>query len=143
MYSLTEKQLVGNFKEKKDNYDLITVGMICLGDTEDDNCTGLIKMLSILLSAEMEVEDKKRRLHDEFDLAMTKEMEKEMISMCDYGQMVARKNLEKGKAQGLMEGILPSIKNLMETSDMNATQAMNALKVPDSDRAMYKEKLSK
>lgn len=72
MYSLTEKQLVGNYKEKKDNYDLITVGMICLGDTEDDNCTGLIKMLSILLSAEMEVEDKKRRLHDEFDLAMTK-----------------------------------------------------------------------
>ena len=31
MYSLTEKRLVGNFKEKKDNYDLITVGMICLG----------------------------------------------------------------------------------------------------------------
>ena len=57
--------------------------------------------------------------------------------------MVARKNLEKGKAQGLMEGILSSIRNLMETSDMNATQAMNALKVPDSDRAMYTEKLNK
>ena len=126
---------------------MITVGMICLGDTEDDNCTGLIKMLSILLSAEMEVEDKKRRLHDEFDLAMTKEMEKEMISMCDYGQMVARKNLEKGiekgKAQGVIEGILSSIKNLMDTSDMNATQAMNALKVPEDDRAMYTARLSK
>ena len=57
--------------------------------------------------------------------------------------MVARKKKEKGKAQGLMEGILSSIRNLMETSDMNATQAMNALKVPDSDRAMYTEKLNK
>ena len=47
--------------------------MICLGDTEDENCKGLIKMLSILLSSEMEVEDKKRRLSDEFGIAMTKE----------------------------------------------------------------------
>ena len=137
MYSLAEKRLVGNFKEKKDNYDLITVGMICLGDTEDDNCTGLIKMLSILLSAEMEVEDKKRRLHDEFDLAMTKEMEKEMISMCDYGQMVARKNLEKG----VIKGVLDSLKNLMDTTGMNIEQAMNALKVPEKDRQMYISKM--
>ena len=63
--------------------------------------------------------------------------------MCDYGKMVAIKNLERGKAQGVMEGILSSIKNLMETSNMNAVQAMNALKVPESDRAMYTAKLSK
>ena len=143
IYSLNEKRMVGNYQEKKDNYDLITVGMICLGDIEDDNCTGLIKMLSILLSAEMEVEDKRHRLRDEFDLAMTKEMEKEMISMCDYSKVIANKNLERGKAQGLMEGILSSIKNLMETSNMNATQAMNALKVPESDRAMYSAQLNK
>ena len=139
MYSLCEKQLVGNFKEKKDNYDLITVGMICLGDTEDDNCTGLIKMLSILLSAEMEVGDKKRRLHDEFDLAMTKEMEKEMISMCDYGQMVARKNLEKG----VVEGLVSAIKKMIANADMTPEQAMNVLDIPENKRDMYKAKLSK
>lgn len=139
MYSLREKQLVGNFKEKKDNYDLITVGMICLGDTEDDNCTGLIKMLSILLSPEMEVEDKKRRLHDEFDLAMTKEMEKEMISMCDYGQMVARKNLEKG----VIEGVFESLKNLIKNSGMTADEAMSAIGIPEKERDFYVERLEK
>ena len=74
LYSLHETQMVGDYEEKEEDYDLITVGMICLGDTEDENCKGLIKMLSILLSSEMEVEDKKRRLSDEFDIAMTKEM---------------------------------------------------------------------
>ena len=113
--------------------------MICLGDTEDDNCTGLIKMLSILLSAEMEVEDKKRRLHDEFDLAMTKEMEKEMISMCDYGQMVARKNLEKG----VVEGLVSAIKKMIANADMTPEQAMNVLDIPENKRDMYKAKLSK
>ena len=84
------------------------------------------------------MQDKKRRLREEFDIAMTKEMEKEAEIMCDYSKMVE----DKGKAQGLMEGILSSIRNLMETSNMNATQAMNALKVPESDRAMYTAKLS-
>ena len=139
LYSLHETQMVGDFEEKEEDYDLITVGMICLGDTEDENCKGLIKMLSILLSSEMEVEDKKRRLSDEFEIAMTKEMESEALNMCDYSKMVE----DKGIAKGVVEGILSSIKNLMETSNMTAIQAMNALKVPESDRAMYTAKLSK
>lgn len=104
-------------------------------------------MLSILLSAEMEVEDKKRRLHDEFDLAMTKEMEKEMISMCDYGQMVARKNLEEGiktgKAQGIIEGLLSALKKMIANANMTPEQAMNVLDIPENERAMYKARLSK
>ena len=59
--------------------------------------------------------------------------------MCDYSKMVE----DKGIAKGVVEGILSSIKNLMETSNMTAKQAMNALKVPESDRAMYTAKLSK
>ena len=133
LYSLHETQMVGDFEEKEEDYDLITVGMICLGDTEDENCKGLIKMLSILLSSEMEVEDKKRRLSDEFEIAMTKEMESEALNMCDYSKMV--------EDRGIIKGVLNSIKNLMETTGMDIEQAMNALKVPEKDRQMYISKI--
>ena len=115
LYSLHETQMVGDFEEKEEDYDLITVGMICLGDTEDENCKGLIKMLSILLSSEMEVEDKKRRLSDEFEIAMTKEMESEALNMCDYSKMV--------EDRGIIKGVL------------------NSIKVPEKDRQMYISKI--
>lgn len=135
LYSLHETQMVGDYEEKEEDYDLITVGMICLGDTEDENCKGLIKMLSILLSSEMEVEDKKRRLSDEFEIAMTKEMEKEAENMCDYSKMVEDK--------GIIKGILQSLKNLIKNSNMTIEQAMETLEIPEKDRSMYTAKLSK
>ncbi len=143
LYSLYETQMVGDFKEKEEDYDLITVGMICLGDTEDENCKGLIKMLSILLSSEMEVEDKKRRLHDEFNIVMTKEMEKEVISLCDYSKMIEDRGITKGIAKGMIEGVFESLKNLIKNSGMTAEEAMSAIGIPENEKAMYTEKLSK
>ena len=80
---------------------------------------------------------------------MTKEMEKEAGNMCDYSKMIEDRGIAKGiakgraegVAKGIAKGILSSIKNLMETTGMTAAQAMDALKVPDSDRAMYAAKL--
>lgn len=139
LYSLNETRLVGDFEEKRNNYDLITVGIICLGNTEDERCIGLIKMLSILLSDELRVEDKKRRLYDEFGIAMTKEIEKEMIRMCDYSKMVE----DKGMMKGMVKGILQSLKNLIKNSNMTIEQAMNVLDIPESDRPMYMARLGK
>ena len=135
LYSLHETQMVGDYEEKEEDYDLITVGMICLGDTEDENCKGLIKMLSILLSSEMEVEDKKRRLSDEFEIAMTKEMESEALNMCDYSKMVEDK--------GIVKGLLEAIKKMIANANMTPEQAMNVLDIPEKERAMYSAKLSK
>ena len=77
--------------------------------------------------------------------------------MCDYSKMIEDRGIAKGiakgraegiakgraegVAKGIAKGILSSIKNLMETTGMTAAQAMDALKVPDSDRAMYAAKL--
>ena len=135
LYSLHETNLLGDFAEKEEDFDLITVGMISLGNEDDKNSKGLVRMLSILLSSEIDVADKKRRLHDEFDLAMTKEMEKEAENMCDYSKMVEDK--------GIIKGILQSLKNLIKNSDMTIEQAMETLEIPEKERAMYSAKLSK
>ena len=96
-------------------------------------------MLSILLSSEIDVADKKRRLHDEFDIAMTKEMEKEAENMCDYSKMVE----DRGIAKGIVEGVFESLKNLIKNSGMTADEAMSAIGISEKDRAMYAAKLSK
>lgn len=139
LYSLHETNLLGDFAEKEEDFDLITVGMISLGNEDDKNSKGLVRMLSILLSSEIDVADKKRRLHDEFDIAMTKEMEKEAENMCDYSKMVE----DRGIAKGIVEGVFESLKNLIKNSGMTADEAMSAIGISEKDRAMYAAKLSK
>ncbi len=63
-YYIAEKNLVGNVKEKIENYDLLTAIMICLGTT-DDNSSGILKLLEVLLSTEREVEEKKKILQED------------------------------------------------------------------------------
>ena len=56
--------------------------------------------------------------------------------------MVARKNLEKGKTQGIVEGLLSALKKMIANADMTPEQAMNVLDIPEEDRAMYRSRLS-
>ena len=85
LYSFHETQMIGSFAEDDRNYDLITVAMICVGDEADENCTGLLRMLAVLLSSEMDVTEKKHRLEQEFGIEMTTEMEREATEMCSAG----------------------------------------------------------
>ena len=43
----------------------------------------------------------------------------------------------KGRAEGRAEVTLSSIKNLMETLGLSIEVAMNALKIPEDERAKY------
>ena len=49
---------------------------------------------------------------------------------------------EDGKKEGVQEGVLLSIKNLMETMNLTPQRAMDALLVPETDRAGYLAKLT-
>lgn len=53
-YCVQEENLVGQISEQKENYDLLTVVMICLGHVGDDNYNGILKLLGVLLSSEKE-----------------------------------------------------------------------------------------
>ena len=59
-YSITEEQLIGSCSERKENYDLLTAIMICLGDSDDENASGILKLLEVLLSSDREVKERKR-----------------------------------------------------------------------------------
>ena len=148
-YFIQEEDLVGKVSERKENYDLLTVVMICLGHADDDNYTGVLKLLGVLLSSEKEAEEKKKILQDDFDIAMTKTLESEVSAMCNLSKGVEERGIARGLAQGLERGLaqglergmetgtLNAIRNLMETLKLTAEQAMEALKVSEAEKAKY------
>ena len=136
-YCVQEENLVGQVSERKDNYDLLTVVMICLGHTRDENYTGILKLLDVLLSSEREAGEKKKILQDDFGIAMTKILESEVSAMCNLSKGVEERGIAIGLERGIETTTLNAIRNLMETLKLTAEQAMEALKVPKEEKVKY------
>nr|WP_299320226.1 hypothetical protein [uncultured Blautia sp.] len=134
-YSIKEEKLIGDFSESTKNYDLMTAIMICFGDTNDTNATGILKLLEVLLSSERKAEEKKRILQEDFVIKMTQELEREVSEMCNLSDSVEQK--------GIAKGIISSIQKLMESMGWTIEQAMDALQIPKEERNSYLNMLKK
>lgn len=140
-YRVMEENIIGDVAEKKEHYDLLTAVMIGLGGEESEQYDGVLKLLSVLLSSEKAAEEKKKVLSEEFDITMTESIEGGLEEMCNLSKGVVEKGIAIGIQQEREAGTLRSIQNLMETLQLTAEQAMDALKVEESKRSVYAEKL--
>ena len=145
-YSIQEENLIGEFGENVECYDLLTGIIICLGNA-DDGANGILKLLEVLLSSERNAEEKKKILQEEFGIKMTQELEREVADMCNLSEGVEQKGIEKGMAKGMAKGITrgftkgiaSSIRNLMGSMGWSIEQAMDALQIPDEERQIYRD----
>ena len=150
-YRMTEENMVGAVKEPARDYDLLTVVMLCLGGPEDENYSGVLKLLDVLLSNEIRFREKQQILRQDFDLAMTTQMEQEVQNVCNLSEGYwergvkhgMEQGLERGMEQGVMKGVERSIRSLMKSLDLTIEQAMAALEVPETERPKYRELLQK
>ncbi|MDO5295215.1 MAG: hypothetical protein Q4F00_01030 [bacterium] len=144
-YQMTPKSIRGYYQEDVGNYDLLTVVVVCLGDENSADCTGILKLLTVLLSRAMSPQEKKQILQDEFSLPMTQAMEKEVDEMCNLGHAIYVNGVDEGRKEGRKEGreegrisgVAASIKSLMESMGWEINEAMNALRIPEADRQTY------
>ena len=136
-YHIHEENLVGNVREKEQNYDLMSVIMVCLGRPESENYSGVLKLLGVLLSQKMAYTEKQRILEEDFSIPMKKELESEVSSMCNLSDGVEA----RGIAKGITSNTLQSIRSLMETLRFTALQSMDALKIPEEEREKYMKML--
>ena len=113
--------------------------IICLGSPCKDRYSGILKLLEVLLSSERKPEEKKQILKEDFNIKMTSELESEVALMCNLSKGIE----EKGINQGIKEGIITAIKNLMESMDWTEEQAMEALKIPEADKPLYSSMLER
>ena len=123
--------------ESVQNYDLLSIVMLCLGGPDDETYDGVLRMLDVLLSHETSEVEKRRILRDDYDIQMTRTMESEVSVMCNLSKGV----MEKSWKKGMEKGILSSIESLMETMGWTLDQAMTALKVPEAERQIYRDLL--
>ena len=69
----------------------------------------------------------------------------EVINMCkaleDMKADAKKEGRKEGRKEGALQSTLSALRNLMETTGFTIEQAMNALKVPEKDRAMYMNKI--
>ncbi len=136
-YQMTEKNIIGDVKEKVQNYDLLSVIMICLGGPEADHYDGLLRLLDVLFTDEKEVQEKRQILQDDYDIKMTHTFESEVSEMCNLSQGIWEKGKEQGIEQGIEKNRLSSLRALMETMNLTAEQAMSALRIPTEERKKY------
>ena len=133
-YRIVEENMVGCVKEAVQNYDLMTLLMICLGKPEETDCD-ILKLLDVLLSNDIEVPEKQQVLENDFGIPMTRELERGLNDMCNLGEAIER--------EGIAKGVITSIKNLMKNTGWPIEQAMATLGVPKEEWGKYVELLAK
>uniref|UniRef100_UPI004056E17F hypothetical protein n=1 Tax=Agathobacter sp. TaxID=2021311 RepID=UPI004056E17F len=110
---ITEENLIGNVKQEKIHYDLMTVILVLLGDKKDKNYKGVLKLLNTLLSTDTSVQEKKQILQDDFQIQMTQQLEREVTEMCNLSKGVEQKGIEKGRQEGRKESMIEIAKGML------------------------------
>ena len=103
-YRVEERQVVGNFRTEKRNYDLMSMVVISLGDAEYAE-TELLQLLDTVFVSMLPSAELKEQLSNNFDLELTPKMEKEVSEMCNLSIGIEERGIEKGIEQGIEKGI--------------------------------------
>lgn len=89
----------GKAYETPDNYDLMEVVIVNLGDADKESDLEILDLLNTLFSLSVSPEKKKKRLQKDFGIAMTEEFESEVQDMCNLGKALVEQGIEQGIEQ--------------------------------------------
>jgi hypothetical protein len=94
-YGIAEKNIVGNARTEKKDYDLLSVILLKLGNAEQVVEEPILRLLDVLLSSEKRPDEKKEILNKDFDIPMSVKMSKEVQTMCNLGEGLYEQAYEK------------------------------------------------
>ena len=135
-YCITEDNLVGRVKERKEYYDLMSAVMVCLGEESDREQGGILKLLNILFSTESKAREKQEILEREFSIKMTKTLKREVALMCNLSQWVEEKGIKKGMERGI-EATVSVLKELGINEDVILEKVKEKFSLTESQARKY------
>ena len=135
-YCITEDNLVGRVKERKEYYDLMSAVMVCLGEESDREQGGILKLLNILFSTESKAREKQVILEREFSIKMTKTLKREVALMCNLSQWVEEKGIKKGMERGI-EATVSVLKELGINEDVILEKVKEKFSLTESQAKKY------
>jgi len=115
-YDVNETIIAGNVREKKADYDLLSIVMICLGRPKDEQQPNILKMLNTLLSKEVRAAEKIEFLETEFKIPATENLKKDVETMCNLSEGIEQEGIRKGMETGIKTG--------MKKGDFNRAKKM-------------------
>ena len=95
-YETTQRQYIGSGSLKVEEYDLMTQILIGLGDPDSPQAVGALRMLDVIFSSKIKVEEKKRILEEEFHIPMTEELTKGVSNVGSFSDAVEEWGFERG-----------------------------------------------
>ena len=97
--------------------------MICLGKPGTENHKGILKFMEVLLSSTRSGSEKKKILEEEFGVAMSEELEREVLIMCNLSQGVKAEGREEGRKEGISIGEIGMLVRLVREGDLKPERA--------------------
>ena len=149
-YAMQEENIVGRFHGKREDYDLASVVMVCLG-SHKRKANDLLRLLNVLLSQELNPATKKQILADDYRIPMTQDIAKGVENMGSlWDQAVAKgvtrgvkQGVEKGIKQGVEKGILDCLYKYINRKKVTIEEALEDHDIPGASRQQYSASLSK
>lgn len=143
-YSLNEHHFVGKVCEPVQNYDLLSVIMVCLGNLNEVDDDGILRLLDTIFS-NATPEEKIRVMEDNFGIPVAPAMEREVHNMGSFSDAFFERGVERGMERGmergiergLDEGVAKSIRMLSENKGVSLTEAMNLIGIPKGEQQKY------
>ena len=145
-YAVQEENIVGKFHAKREDYDLASVVMVCLGCHERKE-NDLLRLLNVLLSQELTPTAKKQILADDYRIPMTRDIEKGVENMGSLWDRAVGKGMQQGVAKGIQQGIdegtLNCLLGYIRRKNVPVDNAMEDLDIPLASRQRYMVSLNK
>ena len=92
-YRMTERNLVGKYKEPQEHYDLLNIVMVYLAPGPVRN--RMLSMLQVIFQETTKTaEEKSEILRKKFDIEVTAEMEEELRTMCNLSEGIYERGAE-------------------------------------------------
>lgn len=103
VYQIAKQDLIAGIPDMPQTYDKLSVVIVTLNDKKPVT-DEFLEMMLVLFSVEKQAEEKRRILEQQFHIPMQTDFGKEIGLMCNYGDYVEAKGIEKGIETGMRQG---------------------------------------
>lgn len=142
-YRLQEKSIHGKFNDDVQNYDLIRIIILNLGEKSTSH--KLLNLLHLLFMELKTSEEKEKILKEEYNIKISRNMKEELKKMGGLMEpllnIAAKQAAEKAAAEATEESkkntLIANIRSLMKKLNLTAQQAMDILEVPANEQGKY------
>ena len=144
-YRIIEENIVGNRKDDSENYDLINIIKIGLGDKNSIKEKTILRLLNVSLSRDITKSEVNAVLQHEFGIPSRGAIGKEINIMCNLGEGLVEQVTAEVTAS-VTESVqtdtwMKSAINIMKKFNIGIDDAIEALAIPAEKRDTVKAKI--